>query len=387
MLFVAALLLAAADTDTQQCADSASDAAETSSDEAGGCGCGGSTLSRDGAAPATTTTTTTATITATTADTTAPSATARLIWVPGGEFVMGHDNRSLSPSTFDADGEGPSRRVAVDGFWMAETEVSNAQFAAFAAATGHVTDSERFNWSFVFERQLTPAANAAATQSVHAAPWWIRVDGASWRAPDGPGSDALADGRDAHPVAHVSWTDAAAYCGWAHPAGGRLPTEAEWELAARGGGEAAQKRWRYPWGGALTPGGAHRANVWQGKFPLNNTAKDGWAYTAPVRSMEPQNALGFHHLIGNVWEWVSDYWTTSHTKPPRGAPPLQNPRGPPREASTGERAKKGGSYMCHKSYCFRYRIAARSQNSEDTGTSNLGIRCAASGGESGAGPF
>ena len=153
MLFVAALL-AAADTDTQQCADSASDAADASSDEAGGCGCGGSTLSRDGAAPAATTTTTTATTAAASADTTAPSATARLIWVPGGEFGMGHDNRSLSPSTFDADGEGPSRRVAVDGFWMAETEVSNAQFAAFAAATGHVTDSERFNWSFVFELSL-----------------------------------------------------------------------------------------------------------------------------------------------------------------------------------------------------------------------------------------
>ena len=324
MLFVAALLLAAADTDSQQCADSASDASGHLVRRGGRL-----RLRRQHAEPrralapatttTTTTTTTTATTTATTADTTAPSATARLIWVPGGEFVMGHDNRSLSPSTFDATARARAAAWRSSGDWMAETEVSNAQFAAFAAATGHVTDSERFNWSFVFERQLTPAANAAATQSVHAAPWWIRVDGASWRAPDGPGSDALADGRDAHPVAHVSWTDAAAYCGWAHPAGGRLPTEAEWELAARGGGEAAQKRWLYPWGGALTPGGAHRANVWQGKFPLNNTAKDGWAYTAPVRSMEPQNALGFHHLIGNVWEWVSDYWTTSHTEPPRGA--------------------------------------------------------------------
>ena len=289
---------------------------DASSDEAGGCGCGGSTLSR-GRAPATTTTTTTAT--ATTADDGAVGDGAA-IWVPGGEFVMGHDNRSLSPSTFDADGEGPSRRVAVDGFWMAETEVSNAQFAAFAAATGHVTDSERFNWSFVFERQLTAAANAAATQSVHAAPWWMRrrrelaragragVGRARRRARCAPGGARLVDRRGG--VLRLG------------PPGGRAAADggrvgAGGARRRRGGAEAVAVPV-----GRRAHAGRRTRNVWQGKFPLNHGEGRVGAHGA-VRSMEPQNALGFHHLIGNVWEWVS---TTGRRATPsrRAAPPLQN---------------------------------------------------------------
>ena len=297
----------------------------------------------------------------------------RLIFVDGGEFVMGHDNRSVSPSTFVVDGEGPARRVSISSFWMGETEVSNAQWEAFANATGHQSESETFGWSFVFEKQLTPAANAAATQAVHAVPWWIRVDGASWRHPEGPGSDALTPERAAHPVVHVSWNDAVAYCAWAHAPDGRLPTEAEWEYAARGGAAAGRKRKMYPWGNALTPDGTHRANVWQGTFPTSNSVEDGYAGVAPVFAYGPQNGLGLYNMIGNVWEWVDDYWSVDHPRTPKNSPPLFDPRG---AMSTGERTKKGGSYMCHKSYCHRYRVHARSQNSADTGTGNLGFRCA-----------
>ena len=298
-----------------------------------------------------------------------------MLWIEGGEFIMGHDDRRVSPSTFDVDGEGPSRRVSLSNFWLGETEVSNAQWDGFARATGYVSDSERFGWSFVFESHLTPEANEAATQAVQAAPWWVSVTGASWRHPDGPGSDALADGRSEHPVAHVSWTDAAAFCAWAHPPHGRLPTEAEWEYAARGGVHAKRiKHRKYPWGGVLVPKGEHRCNVWQGVFPRNNTADDGHAASAPVFAYGPQNDLGLYNMIGNVWEWVEDYWSVEHSPPPKGAPALVDPRG---ARTTGERTKKGGSYMCHKSYCHRYRIQARSQNTEDTGTGNLGFRCAA----------
>jgi len=180
------------------------------------------------------------------------------------------------------DGEGPARRVRVGSFALGETEVSNAHWAAFANATGYLTESERFGWSFVFERELTPEADAAATQSVQAAPWWIRIDGASWRQREGPGSDVLADGRLNHPVVHVSWNDALAFCKWAHAPSGRLPTEAEWEYAARGGREAGSAARKYPWGNKLVPGGLHRCNVWQGKFPTKNSARDGHASSAPV---------------------------------------------------------------------------------------------------------
>ncbi|KAL1505030.1 hypothetical protein AB1Y20_008791 [Prymnesium parvum] len=290
----------------------------------------------------------------------------QMVWIPAGEFVMGHDNRSASPSTFLADGEGPSRRVRLPGFWMSATEVSTAQWAAFAAATGFQTDSERFGWSFVFEGQLTPEADAAATQAVQAAPWWVAVNGANWRRPEGPGSDAL-EGRADHPVVHVSWTDAVAYCRWI---GARLPTEAEWEFAARGKQVGGAKRTVFPWGSQLVPGGVHRANVWQGAFPAANSAADGYKFTAPVHAFGPQNEHGLYNMIGNVWEWVSDYWSTRHSRST-----THNPQGP---ASGTERTKKGGSYMCHKSYCYRYRTVARSQNTEDTGTGNLGFRCARS---------
>ena len=253
--------------------------------------------------------------------------------------------------------------------------MSNAQWAAFTSATGHVSESESFGWSFVFERELTAEANAAATQAVHAAPWWISVDGASWRHPRGPGSDALTAGGADLPVVHVSWNDAVAFCAWAHGRSGRLPTEAEWEYAARGGVLAGRRKKKYPWGNRLTPDGVHRSNVWQGAFPSNNTAEDGYAGSAPVHAFGPQNELGLYNMIGNVWEWVDDYWEVEHLPPPRaGAPPLVNPRG---LLTTGERTKKGGSYMCHKSYCHRYRLQARSQNSADTGTSNLGAHGAA----------
>ena len=296
-------------------------------------------------------------------------APAKLLLIPGGEFVMGHNDKSVSPSTFHVDGEGPARRVAVSDVWMGQTEVSNAQWAAFAEATGYESESEGFGWSFVFERELTPAANASATQSVTAAPWWVRVDGAYWRVPDGPGSDALASERATHPVVHMSWTDARSYCAWAYPSG-RLPTEAEWEHAARG---PETGRYRYPWGKALVPDGVHRANIFQGTFPRENSAEDGYRGAAPVTAFGPQNGHGLYNMIGNVWEWTADYWTATHEKPRKGAPPRQDPQGPPHG---DERTKKGGSYMCHKSYCHRYRIAARSQNAEDTGTSNLGFRCA-----------
>lgn len=377
-------LLAISARAEEACASSGGDDAAATSEE-GGCGCSSlkrdaATVEHDGGSAAVAKSAPAAAAGAAVSEMGDGAAAdggrpARLVWIPGGEFVMGHNDQSVSPSTFFSDGEGPGRRVSVSGVWLGETEVSNAQWAAFAEATGFESESEKYGWSFVFERELTAAANDASSNAVQAAPWWIKVDGASWRAPDGPGSDALADGRETHPVVHVSWTDALAYCKWAYP-GGRLPTEAEWEHAARGPptGSASAKRFRYPWGKSLVPGGVHRANIFQGTFPTNNTAEDGHRGTAPVHAYGAQNDYGLYNMIGNVWEWVGDYWTTTHPKPKHGEPPLSDPRGPAH--NTGERTKKGGSYMCHKSYCHRYRIVARSQNTEDTGTSNLGFRCA-----------
>ncbi|MBV9602201.1 MAG: formylglycine-generating enzyme family protein [Chloroflexi bacterium] len=275
-----------------------------------------------------------------------------MVRLPGGTFLMGSDD----PDTYPADGEGPVRPVRLDPFWIDATAVSNASFLTFVQTTGYVTDAEREGWSFVFHLLLPddfPTTCAAA-----AAPWWRQVFGADWRHPEGPQSH-VADRRN-HPVVHVSWRDAAAYCRWA---GKRLPTEAEWEYAARGGMDQR----RFPWGDDLTPDGQHRMNVWQGTFPTLNTGDDGYVGTAPVDAYPP-NGYGLFNMTGNVWEWCADWFSaTFHLRSGR-----DNPSGPP----DGDRkVMRGGSYLCHQSYCRRYRCAARSSNTPDSSTGNLGFRC------------
>ncbi|WP_446459243.1 formylglycine-generating enzyme family protein [Streptomyces yangpuensis] len=262
-----------------------------------------------------------------------------LIDLPGGRFLMGTDD----PDAFPADGEGPVRKVAVDPFRIAPTTVTNAQFATFVKAAGHVTEAERFGFSFVFGGFL-PEDVAAVSRPVAAVPWWRAVPGASWRHPEGAGSSVT--GRQNHPVVHISWNDAQAYCAWS---GTRLPTEAEWEYAARGGLEQR----RYPWGDELAPGGRHMCNIWRGDFPTLNTAEDGYESTAPAKSFRP-NGFGLYNVVGNVWEWCADWF----------APDIS-------------RVMRGGSYLCHDSYCNRYRVAARSSNTPDSSTGNIGFRVAA----------
>ena len=273
----------------------------------------------------------------------------------GGEFLMGTNDRDRVPS----DGEGPVRKVSLKPFYIDATSVTNAQFAGFVDDIGYATEAERFGWSFVFNQFVSKGVAGMVKQAVAAAPWWWRVDGACWRRPEGPGS-AINDRMD-HPAVHVSWNDAVAYCRWA---GKRLPREAEWEFAARGGLE--QKR--YPWGDELTPGGQHRCNIWQGDFPGHNTVEDGYAGTAPARSFQP-NGYGLSNMAGNVWEWCADWFSRDfHRRGPR-----VNPSGPPKGA---DKVIKGGSYLCHASYCNRYRVAARSSSTPDSSTGHVGFRCA-----------
>ena len=249
--------------------------------------------------------------------------------------------------------------MELDPFALATTAVTNAHFAAFVDATGHVTDAERYGWSFVFGGHLPD--DFEPTRGVAAAPWWRQVHGADWAHPDGPQS-GIEDRLD-HPVVHVSHQDALAYCAWD---GTRLPTEAEWELAARGGLAGAT----FPWGDELEPGGAHRMNVWQGSFPDANTSADGFYGTAPVTAFEP-NGLGLHNMCGNAWEWCADWFAADYYQ----HSPMHNPTGP----VVGQaRVMRGGSYLCHASYCHRYRVGARSSNGPDSSSGNLGFRVAAS---------
>lgn len=286
---------------------------------------------------------------------TAPRYRKDLVRLPGGEFRMGTNDAE----GFSADGEGPVRTVRLSPFTASVYTVTNARFATFVKQTGYRTDAERFGWSFVFAAFVPPSAATGAPR-VPDAPWWQAIDGACWRAPEGPGSSI--DTRQKHPAVHVSWNDAFAYCAWA---GTRLPTEAEWEYAARGGLEGR----RYPWGDELTPRGRHRCNIWQGSFPERNTIEDGYLGTAPVDAYRP-NGYGLYNVSGNVWEWCADWFSPDF--PANG--PRENPAGP---NSGTARVLRGGSYLCHHSYCNRYRVAARTSNTPDSSSGNTGFRCVA----------
>ena len=281
--------------------------------------------------------------------------TVDMVKLDGGRFWMGAEDQEGFPQ----DGEGPLRQVTLDGFWIDRYPVTNAQFAEFVRRTGYVTEAERFGWSFVFQGHIPPEeVPRLVDRRAPGVSWWCKVNGACWRHPEGP--DSAIDNRLDYPVVHVSWNDAAAYARWA---GKRLPTEAEWEYAARGGLE--QKK--YPWGDELTPGGVHLCNVWQGKFPELDTGEDGWRGTCPVTAFPP-NGYGLQVITGNAWEWCSDWFHPNwHVHATR-----TNPVGPP---SGTQRVMKGGSYLCHKSYCNRYRVAARTSNTPDSATTNISFRC------------
>lgn len=296
------------------------------------------------------------------------------VWIPGGVFRMGSDHRYPE--------EAPVHRVQVDGFWMDATPVTNAQFQAFVEATGYVTFAELpprpedypgapkellRAGSLVFFKPPGPVDLRNILN------WWRYVPGANWRQPLGPGSSI--EGLEQHPVVHISYTDAEAYARWA---GKALPTEAEWEWAARGGLEGAE----YAWGNEFMPEGRPMANTWQGRFPWENLLEDGYERTSPVGAFPP-NGYGLYDMIGNVWEWTTDWYRPRH--PAEAAKPCCIPRNPgggdkeasyhPAEPDIPRKVLKGGSHLCAPDYCRRYRPAARYPEPIDTTTSHLGFRC------------
>lgn len=280
--------------------------------------------------------------------------TSGMVFLEGGTYLMGTD----SEEGFPADGEGPVKNVTLDSFYIDRCTVTNREFAKFVNDTGYTTDAEKYGWSFVFYLFISEQDKKNVLYVVRDTPWWWAVQNANWKKPEGP--DSTIHNRKDHPVVHISWNDAVKYCEWA---GKRMPTEAEWEYAARGGLE--QKR--YPWGDELTPNGEHVCNIWQGTFPTQNEGLDGFLSTAPSKSFPP-NSYGLYNMSGNVWEWCMDWFTVSD----ESTAVSLNPEGP----NAGEsKIIKGGSYLCHDSYCNRYRVAARSSNTPDSSTGNMGFRC------------
>jgi len=297
-----------------------------------------------------------------------------MVWIPGGTFLMGSDDHYPE--------EAPAHRVTVDGFWIERHAVTNRQFARFVAKTGHLTVAEQIpdaaDYPGARPELLVPASSVfvAPPHRVDLADhynWWTYVPGADWRHPQGPGSSIKK--KPDHPVVHVAWADVEAYARWA---GKQLPTEAEWEFAARGGLDGAS----YAWGNEFTPGGRWMANTWQGEFPIQNTKQDDHDGTAPVGSYPP-NGYGLYDMIGNVWEWTTD-WYQAHGDLTHACCTVVNPRGGDREQSYDpqpsqiripRRVMKGGSHLCAPNYCRRYRPAARMPQAVDTATSHLGFRC------------
>lgn len=272
--------------------------------------------------------------------------------VAAGCFTMGDSSGDHNVG----DGELPLHEVELGRFEIDTTSVTNDAFARFVDDTGYRTEAESFGFSAVFHLAVA-APREDVMGSASGTPWWIGVKGSDWRHPGG--RDSSLDGKEQHPVVHISWNDAAAYCEWA---GRRLPTEAEWEFAARGG--LASKK--YPWGDDEVDEGGWRANIWQGRFPHENTLDDGYLTTAPARAFEP-NGYGLWQPIGNVWEWCADWFDPNYY----GVSPRSDPRGPEHGQS---RVLRGGSYLCHISYCNRYRNSARSQNTPDSSMGNAGFR-------------
>lgn len=309
------------------------------------------------------------------------TSTADMVYIPGGTFMMGGDNEQASKDEY------PKHTVTVNGFWMDEHEVTNAQFATFIEATGYITTAEQKpDWEQL-KKQLPPGtpkpdeSQLVAASLVFTPPseqvdlndysqWWSWVPGASWKHPEGPKSNIK--GKENYPVVHVSWDDAMAYCKWA---GKRLPTEAEWEFAGRGG----LKNNIYPWGNEHVNSGKPKANSWEGSFPDNNTAVDGFKGLAPVKSFAA-NGYKLYDMAGNVWEWCADWYRNDYYQSVSKLGTVKNPQGPvdsydPDEPYIPKKVARGGSFMCNDSYCSGYRVARRMKTSHDSGMSNMGFRC------------
>lgn len=273
-----------------------------------------------------------------------------MVKIPEGEFLLGSESEDSSVE----DGETQRRKVYIHSFYMDKYAVTNKQFSHFIKETGYVTEAEKFGWSFVFHAFIINEGEADIIGSPEGTPWWKAMKGANWRYPEG--RDSSIANRLNHPVVHISWNDANAYAKWS---GKCLPTEAEWEYAAASGIINRQ----YPWGNELHQGGKHHCNIWQGDFPNLNYCDDGYLSTAPVDSFEP-NEFGLYNMSGNVWEWCSDTFSNQPGK--SGS-----------QINQTVKVIKGGSYLCHRSYCNRYRISARTFNTVDSSTGHMGFRCVA----------